>query len=156
MANLEGTTIEYHTQNKFVVEIDGFEWISFATCSELKMDSTTIVHRQGGSNLENKQRGLVTYPTITLTRGSTTQNNDMYNWIVETHGLGEQFGEVASVYKRNLDIVQLDQAGQTAVRWGVYEAFPKGFTPGQWDANANEVTIESIEIECSHFEKIDI
>jgi phage tail-like protein len=57
------------------------------------------------------------------------------------------------VYKRNIDIVQMDRDGSVIKRWTVFGAWPTKFKPGEWGGSQNEVVVETLTLEYDFFDK---
>src|SRR3954469_13871898 len=119
---LAGTIKSFDKKFKFKVEIDGFQFADFMKCSGLEVEIETVEHREGGSLVPNKSPGLVKFTEITLERG-VTSNVDFFTWVstvvaLAAAGVGSAAtGEIDPVYKRNVDIVQLDRDGSELKRW---------------------------------------
>ena len=155
---LAGTVKSFDKKFKFQVEIDGFKSAAFAKCSGLDIEIANVEHREGGSLVPNKSPGLVTFPPITLERGASS-DVDFFTWIssvVSTAAAG--VGATATglpdpLYKRNVDIVQLDRDGSELKRWTLFNAYPTKAHFGEWDNSANEVVMETITLEYDFFDK---
>lgn len=155
---LAGTVKSFDTKLKFQVEIDGFASASFSKVSSLEFEIEKIEHYEGGSLVPNKQPGLVKFAPLTLERG-VTRDVDFFNWCVDVvapaaAGVGAvNTGLPTPLYKRNLDIVQIDRDGAVLKRWTCYGCWPTKFSAGEWDNGANEVVIESITLEMDFFDR---
>lgn len=142
-----GSPRSYFKKFKFVVQIDGFSYFGFSACTELSAEVGVIGHREGGAMVEDKSPGLLTIPNLTLSRGAT-QDEEMFIWFKQVvdmnSGLGE--GQIEPNFMRNLDIVQQDRDGTELRRWRVKAAWPRKFVAGEWDNNAEENVIHSLEL----------
>jgi len=136
----------------FLVEIDGFVYGGFQSCSDLQAETAVVEQWEGGTVLADKSPGRVTVPDITLERGATS-DPDAYNWFLEVVNMASGNGEVTPGYKRTLDIVQLDRDGSEMERWTVVNAWPRQFTAGSWDNTADETRIETLILACDYFQK---
>jgi phage tail-like protein len=132
-------TGKYH-KYAFKVEIDGFDIASFKTCSDLKGTRDTIEDTEGGSDITYKDTGRKKYDDITLTRG-VSDNQDLNDWW--------ESGD-----ERDCSIVQTNKAGEEVARWDVDNAKPNEFVAGSWDADASELTIESIKFCHEGFKRV--
>jgi phage tail-like protein len=152
-----GTPRELHGRFKFVVEIDGFEAAFFSKCSALVFEAAMIPYREGGSLIPHKIPGLVTFPPITLERGVSV-NADFHAWALEvadaSSGTPLGTGQLTPAYKRTLSIIQRDRDNSVILRYDLFGVFPTKLEAGQWDNNANEVTIEMMTLEYDYFQRI--
>lgn len=155
---LAGTVKSFDTRFKFKVEIDGFASASFSKVSGLEVEVEPIMHHEGGSLVPNKQPGLVKFGQLTLERG-VTGDRDFLNWIttvvaLSAAGVGAvNTGLPTPLYKRNLDIVQMDRDGAVVKRYSVYGAWPTKYVAGEWASDANEVVVESITLEVDFWDQ---
>lgn len=148
-----GKPVSFHNKFKFVVRIGPFQRAAFTTCTELKKEVGQVEHREGGTLLANKTPGLVTIPNVTLTRGAT-DSKDMYDWfkrVVDTATEGEPGlnDDDATGYTETVDIEQLDRDGSVIATYRLYDAWPCALSAGDWDNEAEEVRIETLEL-CVH------
>lgn len=149
---MAGQAKKWHNKFKFLVEIDGFISAGFQKAGPLQGGVETIEHYEGGAVIPDKSPGLGNYENITLERGAT-DNLDDYNWFSNVLNAAEQtMGADPSDYKRNLAIIQQDNAGREVMRWNVYGAFPVNFTAGDWDNTASEKTMRVLELAIDYFE----
>jgi len=152
-----GTPRELHGRFKFVVEIDGFQAAFFSKCSALSVEVAKIGYREGGSLIEHKVPGLMTYPPITLERGVAI-NADFHAWMKEVAdaaaGTPPGIGLLTPLYKRNLSIIQRDRDNSVILRYDCFNAWPPKLEAGDWDNNANEVTIERLTLEFDYWERV--
>jgi phage tail-like protein len=151
---VDGQSIIFHTRHSFIVEIQGIERATFSTCSELSKEIEPIEWREGGRLIPYKQAGLVSYPDVTLERGST-KDTDLYAWSEECGNAASQAGLVAPDYKRTVDIVQLRRDRSEKVRHRLHNAFVANYVHGDWDNDANEMNVESVTLAFDYAERID-
>lgn len=141
----------------FRIELDGGAggpvYAGFSKCSELSVEVANVQYWEGGGLIPNKSPGRLTFADVTLERGATV-DRALYDWLNEVVSLaaGSGIGLSDPAYKRNLDIVQLDRDGAVQRRWSIYNAWPTKFVAGEWDANADEVLIESVTLTYDYFE----
>lgn len=147
-----GAPRNFNVRWKFIVEIDGFTYAGFQTCSELSVEAAEVTHYEGGVIIPDKQPGKLTFADLTLTRGATL-DREIYDWMILVGDAAKHTGLVAEGYKRNATIVQQDRDGRTKVRWQVYGAWPKKFVAGDWDNDSDEVVIEQVVIAYDRFER---
>jgi phage tail-like protein len=122
----------------FLVEIDGVTSAGFRECSGLDTSQDPIEYREGNQpRTVRKLPGLVKYANIVLKRGYAG-SDELWNWrkkVVEGH-----------VERRAGSIIVLDDAGQEVKRWNFFEGWPAKWTGPAFNATANEVAIETLEI----------
>lgn len=133
----------FHKKYKFVVEIGGVAFAGFRTCGEIGINVAKIEQSEGGSLIPNKSAGRVNVPDVELTRGAT-DDLDLYNWMQEVVGSDSLLDE--PLYKRTIDIVQLNRRGDPLRRWTLVRAWPIAFVAGDWDNEADENTIEKVTL----------
>ena len=141
MAAIQGVSRRFHKRFKFLIEIDGIVSAGFQTCSEIAVEVAKIEHHEGGSLIPHKSPGRVTVPDVTLTRGATS-DLDFYEWVKETVALGAILED--DDLKRHFDVVEQNRAGAEVRRWKMFNAFITRWTPGEWDNNVDENTMEKI------------
>jgi phage tail-like protein len=150
---IQGNARTYHKKFRFVVEIDLISYAGFQSCSELSSEFAEIAHYEGGVLIPNKAPGRMTFDDITLMRG-VTGDSELYDWHRSIASAADSLGLDGAAFKRNLDIVQLDMAGNMIRRWTVFNAWPKRYVAGDWDNDADENVIEQIVLAYDYFEKV--
>lgn len=149
-----GTPRSFYNRFKFVVEIDGIPYSGFQKCSELSVEAAKIEHWEGGRLIPDKSPGRLTFSDITLEQGAT-DDLELYSWFEEVAraaaGLGG-LGRIDPLYKRNLDIVQLDRDDVVLQRWEVQNAWPTKFVAGEWDNTSDEKVITSVTLTYDFFQ----
>ena len=152
---------EIHARHLFLVRAFDL-WAGFATCSEISVEHADIDYFEGGSEIPTKMPGRVTYPDVTLERGSTISQK-LYEWFMrvsnasinparETRGSGSARGTGAGGYKTDVLVEQLDRTGSVVlVTYTLKNAYPKSFKAGSWDNNTDEANIESLTLRYDYF-----
>ena len=122
----------------FHVEWDGIVHAGFRDCSGLDSTSEAGDYREGTDPITaRKLPGLVTYSNITLSRG-ISDNNELWKWREQiAKGIAE---------RRNLSIVLMDDTGVEKIRWNLINCWPTTWSGPSFDAGANEVAIETLEL----------
>lgn len=146
-----GKPRSFFHKRAFLCEVDGLGSSSFAKASELSVEVGKVEHWEGGRLIPYKAPGRLTFSDVTLERGAT-RDLDLYRWLKEVANVAAGIGLVDDVYKRNVDIVQLERDGTTLRRWTLYRAFPVKFVAGEWDNDSDEVVIESVTLTYDFFE----
>jgi phage tail-like protein len=126
-------------QYNFRVEIDGITRAGFKECSGLESTQDAGDYREGtdlGLTMR-KLPGLISYSNITLGRGITTDRS-LWDWRRKLMS--------GNADRRNLSIILMDDAGADAIRWNLRNCWPTKWTGPSFDATANEVAIETLEL----------
>lgn len=126
-------------QYNFRVEIDGITRAGFKECSGLESTQEAGDYREGTDLglVMRKLPGLISYSNITLSRGITT-DHELWDWKRQLMS--------GNADRRNLSIVLMDDTGQDSIRWNLRNCWPTKWTGPSFDATANEVAIESLEL----------
>jgi phage tail-like protein len=108
----------------FKLEIDGISRNGFRECSGLDASSDPIEYREGNSNISLK--------------GGMTDDHSLWDWrkkVIE-----------GKTERKNGSIVLMDEAGEEKLRWNFVNAWPTKWTGPSFNATANELAIESLDI----------
>jgi len=135
-----GQRIDPYGNYNFLVEIQGIARAAFQEASGFDSSIDVVEHREGGENTTlRKLPAMTKYSNITLKWG-TTDDRDLYNW-------HRQWVTGDPAAKRlNGSIVLLDRAGQEKVRWNFLNAWPAKWTGPSFNAEGNDVAIETLEL----------
>ncbi|MBD1848323.1 phage tail protein [Cyanobacteria bacterium FACHB-63] len=123
----------------FQVEWGGTR-LGFTEISGLTVETEAIEYREG--NLPEyhkiKMPGMQKFGNITMKRGTFKGDNDFYKW----------WNTVAlnTIERRDITISLLNEKHEAVVVWSVKQAWPTKVQPGDLKADANEPSIESIEV----------
>ena len=130
----------------FQVEIDGVHQAGFSEATGLESETAVVEYRVGGEpNTVRKLPGLTKYANIVLRRG-ITQDQDLWNWrksVVE-----------GKVDRRNGSIILLDDDRTEVARWNFVNGWICKWEGPSFNARANEVAIETIEIAHEGLERV--
>jgi phage tail-like protein len=149
--SIVGSVKSFNKKHLFRVEIDGFVSAAFSKISAPECEVGESKHYEGGTSIPNKSAGRLDFKDITLERGSTQSDLDSYAWFVQVANAPANVGGLDVVYKRHLDIVQLDRTGLPISRWSLFNAWPKMYSPGEWDNNTDDVLIEKMVLAYDYF-----
>lgn len=132
--------IDPYGNYSFKVEIDGIVRAAFQEASGFDSSIDITEHREGGENTTvRKLPAMTKYSNITLKWG-TTQDMELYNW-------HRQWVTGDPAAKRvNGSIVVLDRQGQETLRWNFINAWPAKWTGPSFNAEGNDVAIETLEL----------
>lgn len=149
-----GAPRSFFNKFKFLVEIDNITYAGFSKCSELSVEAAKIEHYEGGSLIPDKSPGRLSFSDVTLERGATS-DLELYSWFEEvadaSAGIGG-VGRIDPLYKRTLDIVQLDRNDAILQRWTLVNAWPTKFVAGEWDNGSDEKVITSVTLAYDFFQ----
>ena len=114
--------------------------IGFSEVSGLTQENQAIEYRDGSFREYSsiKMPGLRKFANISLKRGITKGNNQLFEWLSTI--------KLNKVERRNLVISLLNEDHQPVVVWKVLNAFPVKLEGPALKASGNEVAIESIEL----------
>jgi phage tail-like protein len=147
-----GTARTYHPKFKFYIRIDGIQYASFQSCTELASEFAEIDQWEGGTLIPYKTPGRITYDDVTLARG-VTGNTELYEWHRSIGVAASGQGLVPEhQFKRNVEIVQQDRLGSILRTWVLWGAWPKRYVAGDWDNEADENVIEQIVLAFDYYE----
>jgi phage tail-like protein len=133
-----GQRVDPHGNFNFRVEIDGITRASFSEVSGLDSTIDVTEYREGGENTTpRKLPGMTKHSNIVLKWG-LVDDPELYDW--------HRAAVVGDVQRRNGSIIVLDRAGQERIRWNFREAWPVKWDPPDFNATANEVAIETLEL----------
>jgi phage tail-like protein len=122
----------------FLVEIDGLARAGFQECSGLDKQTAIVEYREGGDGFKDGSRhvrklsGLTTVTNITLKRG-VTDSRELWDW----YHAGDP---------RTGSIILLDEKSQEKLRWSFIHGLPTKWSGPAFNATANSIVIESLEI----------
>ena len=127
------------------VEIGG-KSISFSEVSGLSMSFETTTYKESRTTGSESGPKVMYMPAqmnpvnISLKKGYVLQNsiNELYSWISSTR--------INQIEKKDIKIHLCDEEGKPIVTWTVRNAFPTKLDAPSFDANSNDVAIESMEL----------
>lgn len=133
-----GVRVDPYLNFNFLVEIDGISRASFQEASGFDSTIDVIEHREGGDNTTpRKLPGTTKYSNIVLKRG-VTDDAELYNW--------HRNVVLGNVDRRNGSIVLMNRQGQEQVRWNFEAAWPTKWDGPDFNAEGNDVAIETLEL----------
>jgi len=135
-----GQRIDPYGNYNFLVEIQGIARAAFQEASGFDSSIDVVEHREGGENTTlRKLPAMTKYSNITLKWG-TTDDQDLYKW--------HRQWVTGDPGAKRLDgsIVLLDRQGQEKARWNFFHAWPAKWTGPSFNAEGNDVAIETLEL----------
>jgi len=123
----------------FKLEIDGISRNGFRECSGLDATTAPVDYREGTEkgNIVRKLTGLNSHSNVTLKWGNT-DDHSLWDW----HDKAIQ----GKTERKNGSVILLDEAGEEKQRWNFVNGWPTKWTGPSFNATANEVAIETLEI----------
>jgi phage tail-like protein len=119
----------------FRVTVDGTS-MSFAKVTGLQREYKTVTYAHGLSYLEGPliaKYDLDKYVSVTLERGVVTSVNSVYDWL-------------ADMNPRSVEVSLCDEQGVPVLAWRIAKALAVKLSAPSFDAQANQVAIESLEL----------
>jgi len=136
MAN--GQRVDPYGNFNFLVEIDGITRAAFHEVTGFDSTIDVIDHREGGENTTlRKLPGMTKHANIVLKYG-LTDDAELYQW--------HRNAVNGNVQRKNGSIVLLDRQGQEKARWNFVNAWPSKWKGPDFNAEGNDVAIETIEL----------
>jgi phage tail-like protein len=131
--------VDPHRVFKFKVQIDGITKAGFREVSGLDAATDAVDYREGDEIVIRKLAGLQKYSNITLKRG-ITDDQDIWKWRTMVMD-----GKIKDA-RKNGQIIVLDDEGKEAAEWTFTNGWPTKWTGPTFNATANEVAIDTLEI----------
>jgi phage tail-like protein len=131
-------------------EFNSINQIGFTEVSGLDYQIDLIEYRHGSDiNFSKiKMPGLRKFGNVTLKKGVIQgfkdTNAEFYSWI----GDGKKKGTVRKRvdYRKNIVITLMDEENNPVVAWALHNAFPVKVAFTDMKADANEVSVETLEL----------
>lgn len=140
-----GPRVDPFANFNFRVEIDGITRAAFHEVSGFDSTVDVIEHREGGDNISpRKLPGMTKHSNIVLKWGLTA-DTELYDWHRDV--------VKGNVTRKNGSIVLLDRAGQEQVRWNFFDAWPTKWDGPDFNAEGNDVSIETLELAHERIER---
>lgn len=121
--------------------------IGFTEVSGLDFETEVIEYREGSSKKYNKskQPGLTKYSNITLKRGTFEGDFDFFKEWQKTYYFQEG-NNTGSKYRRSVTVKLLNENHEPIITWVLENAWPSKVQSTDLKADANEVSIETMEL----------
>jgi phage tail-like protein len=125
---------------KFKVQIGGITKAGFREVSGLDAGTDAVDYRDGDEPTRlRKLAGLQKFSNITLKRG-ITEDQDLWKWRSMVMD-----GKIKDA-RKNGQIILIDDEGKEAAEWTFTDGWPTKWTGPAFNATANEVSIDTLEI----------
>jgi phage tail-like protein len=133
-----GQRVDPYGNFNFLVEIDGIARAAFHEVSGFDSTIDVIDHREGGENTTlRKLPGMTKHSNIVLKWG-LSDDIELYKWHRDAVN--------GNVQRKNGSIVLLDRQGQEKIRWNFINAWPSKWDGPDFNAEGNDVAIETLEL----------
>jgi phage tail-like protein len=127
---------------RFRVEIDGILTAAFSEATMVDSTTDSFDYREGTDpNYPRKLSGLTKFGNLSLKKG-VTGSLELYEWRRTVQDRGAE----APGARRNVSVVLVDDEGQDAARWNLYNCWPSKYENTGMNASSSEVLIETLEI----------
>ena len=123
----------------FLVEIDGITRAGFQECSGLDSSQEAGEYREGsdGPTTRKLPAGMVSYSNLSLKWGITVEK-ELWEWRKKVMEGG--------VERKNLSIVLLDDKREEKLRWNVLGCWPTKWEGPSFNAQSNDVAVQTLEL----------
>lgn len=128
----------------FIVEFDGMVSTAFTEVLGLCAFIDVVEHREGTmpDSSAIKLPGLSRFSNVTLKRGLTKGNNDLYNWFQSSRQKAD---------RRSVAIKLLDEERNPVIIWLLKNAFPCKLQYTGLHALSNGLALEELELAYDSF-----
>jgi phage tail-like protein len=141
-----GNIVDPFNNYNFLVEIDGVTRAAFHEVSGFDSTIDVIEHREGGENTTlRKLPGMTKYSNIVLKWG-ITDDVQLYQWHRDVVN--------GTTQRKNGSIVLLNRAGAEVARWNFVRAWPTKYDGPDFNAEGNDVAIETLELAHEGVERV--
>lgn len=132
-----------YRKHDFLLNIENITRAGFKTCSELKVTIENIQHREGTDLEPENLPGNVTTEPLTLTWG-TSDDLEFWEWFKQAYNSRKQGGLSDDQVFRSGEVQQLNRDNSVALVYGWEEGYPGEISFGDWDKDANELSLRSV------------
>ena len=132
-----GARVDPYANFNFLVEIDGITRAAFHEVTGHDSTIDVIEHREGGAVTPSKYPAMVKYSNIVLKWG-VTDDPELQQWHQDTAD--------GTVTRKNGSIVLLDRSGTEKRRWNFVNAWPVKWKGPDFNAEGNDIAIETLEL----------
>lgn len=143
-------TYDPYRKFKFLVKWNGQYVMAVHKVSSITKSVDPIDWRTGGdSNFSAKVPGLTKWEAITLERGLSA-DTAFQDWMISVNRYtkaGGQANEAVHGFRKNLQIEVYSLQNEKVMTINVYNAWPSKLTLADFDAKANELAIEHMELQ---------
>jgi len=145
MKHEEGNTVASiiypYKKFNYKVTFGGTEEAGFSEVSAVDISTDPVEYREGNMTgmTAGKQPGILKYSNVTLKNG-VTSSQTLYNWMKTVLD--------GKVTRKTVVITAMDDTMSEAASWQLENAWPTKYSAPDFNATANEVAVESLELVC--------
>jgi phage tail-like protein len=139
-----GSQGDYFPMQNFKLEIDGVIQAGFKEISGIESETEIIEIKDGDDMTIHKRPGRTKYSNIILKRG-----------FINDPALLEWYKKVVKgvTERKSGSVIVLDRAGQEAMRYNFFEAWPCKWKGPALDTKGDTHMVEELELACERIEK---
>lgn len=156
----QATVLNYdpYRKFKFLIKWDGAYVAAVSKISALTKSTEAIDWRTGGNaNNTAKVPGMTKFEPITLERGLSADKRfmDWMNLVNTYQAAGGTAAESRHAFRKDLTIEMYNLPSEPVMTIAVFKAWPSKLTVADFDAKANELAIEVLELQHEGWEIIE-
>lgn len=126
---------------------------SFQEVSGISVEIPTEDFNEGGENRYTyKLPKPIKYSPLVLKRGLVPSTSALGEWVKETFELGLD----QPIMTKNLMVSLLSEDKMPLISWGFIGAFPIKWNVSNFNAQNNEIVVESLEFAYRRFEQVNV
>jgi phage tail-like protein len=130
-------------------KVDG----SFQEVSGISVEIPTFELAEGGENrFTYKLPQPIKYSPLTLKRGLVSSLSALSEWCQETFELGYN----QTIMTKNVLVSLLDEEGMPLMAWAFTGAYPTKWSVSNFNAQGNEIVVETLELTYQRFELMNV
>jgi len=129
--------------------------LCFQSVSGLTKEVVTESFREGGQEFDYALPVKIQYPDLVLKRGiwvPAIPKSEPEEWQAWFFGMMKEF----KVNSRDMQISLLSPNGDSLMTWSIKRAWPKKWTIADFNAEENQVVIETMELHYDSFEIVSL
>ena len=135
----DNTPVDPYQSYRFRIELEGLQRAGFSEAAGLDVTNDVVEYREGNAKetTTRKLAGLTKYSNISLKSG-ITDDKTLWEW--------KQTTIDGKTQRKTGSIILLDDAGEEKLRWNFHRGWILSWKGPSFNATANAVAIEAIEI----------
>jgi phage tail-like protein len=154
--NTEPQRYDPYKNFKFKVKWDGNYVAGISRVDALTRTTEPVTHREGGDpSTDRKSPGRTNYSQINMERG-VTHDEEFEKWANKVWNFGAGEGAEVSLkdFRKDITLDVFNEAGQKVIAYNIYRCWVSEYQAlPEMNANANEVAIQRIRLECEGWER---
>jgi phage tail-like protein len=154
--NTEPQRYDPYKNFKFKVKWDGQYVAGISRVDALTRTTEPVTHREGGDpSTDRKSPGRTNYSQINMERG-VTHDEEFEKWANKVWNFGAGEGAEVSLkdFRKDITLDVFNEAGQKVIAYNIYRCWVSEYQAlPEMNANANEVAIQRIRLECEGWER---